>query len=240
MKKIVTCTAAGAITVLIGCSNNQEEPAENTTAETAEEAADAQEVLQNAITLLEEREDYFEHRVLERTEESDGEEVTEIRERKIWSYPQEDGHILERIETSYDGTAVRYEVSVEGGESQVVFSEDGDTATVMPQEYNPVLTQKDTLEHAHEREAYTLAGTEEIQGGEAYRLTLNEEEEGMENYWFDTETYYLVKKEGTSAEGEVLHVTDEIMEFNLDPEFEEEMFELEEVVPEEMEIERRS
>jgi hypothetical protein len=225
MKKTkATIGTAAALTVISGCGG---------TNEAAEESESAEEVLENAITFLEERDDYF----VETRIESKGEEETEIRETSRWVFPQDDGHILERMEWRVNDEPTVYDISVEGGESIVSFTEGGETAVVTSQDYGEAVTQQDKLENMHENREFELEGTEEVNGRDAYHITSTEETDGLTDYWFDTDTYYVVKKDG--SEGTLPHVTEEVLEFDLDPDFEEEMFELEEVVPEEMEIIRR-
>ncbi|WP_147803959.1 hypothetical protein [Alkalicoccus halolimnae] len=218
---------AAALVLIGGCGGNNE---------AAEEADSGEDVLERALTLMEERDNYFEQSRIESTDMREGEEEMEIREVSRWVFPRDDGHILERIERTENDGAKAYDVSVEEGERMVSFTEGDDTAVVTNRDYGGGISQQDMLENMYEGGEFELEGTEEVNGREAYHITSTEETDGMTDYWFDKETYYLLKKDG--SDGSLPHVTEEVVEFDLDPDFDEEMFELEEVVPEEMDIVR--
>ncbi|MCM2674494.1 hypothetical protein [Alkalicoccobacillus plakortidis] len=84
----------------------------------------------------------------------------------------------------------------------------------------------------------TLEGEEEVNGYQAYHITA-EVDDGIEEYWFDTETFFEVKGEiSMSSESEEQSVDssvtagDTVIEYKLNPDFDETLFQ----VPEDLEV----
>lgn len=233
--------AAGLVLLVAACGNNDEESKSNRENEEESEEIEnnedgenqdqeAVEIIENAIEVHEDTTSY--HQLISREHENDefasASETWYVEEEDTESFRQD--NILEAGESS----TVNYTV-IENGEA-LMYSKEENTLFAFDQEIGDrgetqnVVAQMltDILENAQ----ITLKGNEIVNSYHTYHITADDGN-AVTELWFDQDTYYRVQEAYEGGEiSELITVAD----YELEPEYEEEIFQLDEVVPDDAEF----
>ncbi|EZH65307.1 hypothetical protein DH09_16860 [Bacillaceae bacterium JMAK1] len=262
MYPLVGMTSAAMI--LAACATDegtngeeQEEPItesdeEVADAEEPEDSSDnnqtAEEIIEAAIAAEEERQSFSMHSVMTMgidasvdeniPDEEDGE--AEEREFVEYSYSHEDGSVSTRNETIVDGEPTEYTA---GDSEYTLFYTEGDDVAYRveqfeieddPADVNPMANQFERFLEDYEVE---LVGEEEVNGFMSYHLTFSDDVE-VRHYWIEQETYEIVKMDN-EHEDNPFRIGLDVLEFEESIDYDEAFFKLEDVLPEDVEIEDR-
>ncbi|CAM3872415.1 hypothetical protein [Alkalicoccus chagannorensis] len=227
-----------------------------------EDLPSAETVVDEAAALYEEIDGFYVERETVHEREEDMEDMNGVQsaegmpeggtdlmiEERVWMI-EEDGEVWERLEvqdTIY-GEEDGEPVEIEGPEA-VRFTDQEDPAYQIsynrgeaeasrgePFAQGDVASEADTYDRLLDEADLTLDGEEEINGVDTYRIDV-EEEDLVSTYWFDADTFFEVKRESAEEEGGTGMGGDpgsrEVLDYDLDPAWEEDLFE----PPEDVEV----
>ncbi|MBM7095239.1 hypothetical protein JSY36_05670 [Bacillus sp. H-16] len=200
--------------------------------ETEPENLSPEDILEQALATYENKGDIYYRQTLERREEVNGVEETEMRELRFWQFEQSDGQVMERREITEDNEPTEYYVTDTESGGVLFYREGSDTASIHEREEGPIHTRSDDIRRMMESDSAELAGVEEVNGFEAYRLTFSDEEEILD-YWFEVNEFYIVREE---TKGSDPYVLAEVLEFDLDPDYDESLFDMDSLLGEDVEV----
>ncbi|GAF66838.1 hypothetical protein BTS2_3743 [Bacillus sp. TS-2] len=172
------------------------------------------------------------------TEEEEG--VAQEEEILEYTYVHEDGSVSTRTERVIEGQPTEYtagdsEYSLQYTEGEDIayrvemFDVEGDPADI-----NPMNNQFDQYMEDYD---VALEGEEEVNGYMTYHISFTGEEEVL-HYWFDQETYEIIRMENEDEQNP-FRITLDVIEYEHNIEYDEAFFQLEDVMPEDIEIEER-
>lgn len=242
MKRLYIISASVLFIVTAGCSDiednssTEETVASNTSFE-AEQDPEALEIVENAIETERKTESLYLHQEMIMKMENNEAGPEDTIEEKLWIFPGEGENTLERREASMFGNPLEYMIS--DGEEILIYTEGEDTAHIYPSESEDEMEFADEASLMEERintfDSHFI-GEEKINGYNTYHVTLERETESYE-YWFEKDTYFTVRQVSTMTTGETTEINElNVHEFDLDPEYEEALFNLEEPVDDDTEL----
>ncbi|GAJ98924.1 hypothetical protein [Geomicrobium sp. JCM 19055] len=265
MKKMYPLVGMTSVSmILAACATDEgtnDEQQDDPITESDEEVADAdepedssdhhqtaEEIIEAAIAAEEERQSFSMHSVMtmgidasvdeDIPEEEDGE--AEEREFVEYSYSHEDGTVSTRNETMVDGEPTEYTA---GDSEYTLFYTEGDDVAYRveqfeieddPADVNPMANQFEQFLEDYEVE---LVGEEEVNGFMSYHITFSDDVE-VRHYWIEQETYEIVKMDN-EHEDNPFRIGLDVLEFEESIDYDEAFFKLEDVLPEDVEIEDR-
>ena len=235
---LVFITGLGFLLVACGNGNegNNNEKGTGETEDNEENGVDdenqdqeAVEIIESAIEIHEETNSYFEHMV------NDSDDEESFSETETWYIDDEGSESFRQdaMTEEEESTTTTY-TAIENGEAQMYHEEEttlyeydedvgarGDSQDLYAQTLNSHLDDSEI----------TLEGEDNVNGYDAYHITFDDGDMETE-FWFDQETHYRVQEQ--VVEDEVTTVS-AIHDYELDITYEEEIFQLDDVVPDEAE-----
>ncbi len=243
MKRMYILSACVLLTTAAGCSNQEENTStedkkvESNTASEIEQDPEALEIVENAIDTERNIESLFLHQEMIMKIEDDEEAPGDAIEEKLWIFPEEGENTHERREASMFGNPLEYMIS--DGEEILIYTEGDDTAHLYPAESDDEVEFADEASVMEERINTfdsRFVGEEKVNGYDTYHVALEQETESHE-YWFEKDSYFTVRQVSTMTTADTTEINElNVLEFDLDPEYEEELFNFEEAVDEETEL----
>ncbi|KYG29594.1 hypothetical protein [Alkalihalobacillus trypoxylicola] len=172
------------------------------------------------------------------TEEEEG--VAQEEEILEYTYVHEDGSVSTRTERIVEGQPTEYtaddsEYSLQYTEGEDIayrvemFDVEGDPADIHP--------MNNQFEQYLENYDVVLEGEEEVNGYTTYHVSFTGEEEVL-HYWFDQETYEVIRMENEDEQNP-FRITLDVIEYEHNIDYDEAFFLLEDVMPEDIDIEER-
>jgi len=208
----------------------------------------AEEIIEAAIAAEEERQSFSMHSVMtmgidasvDEDIPEDEDDEAEEREFVEYSYNHEDGTVSTRNETIVDGEPTEYTA---GDSEYTLFYTEGDDVAYRveqfeieddPADVNPMANQFEQFLEDYEVE---LVGEEEVNGFMSYHIAFSDDVE-VRHYWIEQETYEIVKMDN-EHEDNPFRIGLDVLEFEESIDYDEAFFKLEDVLPEDVEIEDR-
>lgn len=212
--------------------NNQEEndPQEE------EPEEDVTSVIDSALEAEEEREGLYVH---EQTISRSGEEEVQemITEEEIWLFPRDDHEgVFEHRIMEQEGTAPT-EYIINDGEGTLHYTAGEDEAYLIEEQrmdgYAAELSGEEPLILEYlDTHTSSYEGTEEVNGYTAHHISFRNGEEEVD-FWFDEDSYFLVRHISSYEEQET---EISVLDYELDPEFDESLIEFDTVLEDGTEI----
>ncbi|MBB6451191.1 hypothetical protein HNR44_003185 [Geomicrobium halophilum] len=180
-----------------------------------------EEILEAAIAAEKERDALYVESVIE---VDDGENVIEDHI-KEWTFFHDDGSVEVRQEL--DGVDQPTYFTASDGEYTIMYTEGEDSAirideTGIDQDPEELVTQRTQLESLVGKEA-AYNGEDTVNGYDTYHVTFENTD-----YWLEQESYVVINQD--------LEYIPAVLEFEVDPEYSEELVSLEDVLPDDVEI----
>ncbi|MFB4159514.1 hypothetical protein ACE1TF_06485 [Geomicrobium sp. JSM 1781026] len=266
MKKFYSLLGVTSLSLVLIACNGDADTSEETDNETDEETtgqsdeeddvAEAdddgemtvEEIIDAAIAAEDDFQSIYSHSVM--TTGVDGDTEADVPEEETgvaqeeelieYIYHHEDGSVSNRMERMIDGEPTEYTAG--DSEYTLTYTEDEDVAYRVEQvdvEGDPadVNVRENQFDQMMEDYEVTLEGEEEINDYMTYHLTFSDEEE-VRHYWIDQDTFEVIRLENEHAENP-FRITFEVLEYELDIDYDEAFFQLEDVIGDDVEIEDR-
>ncbi|MCD8510596.1 MAG: DUF2092 domain-containing protein [Bacillus sp. (in: Bacteria)] len=207
--------------------------------DTGDADGDVEEIVQSAIEAESGREDLY---VREETLDHSGEEEEVIMAQELWFFYQ-NGELLERRETQRHDEPLEYEVN--DGSETLIFTEGDDVAYLIEEQradgYGTELSgDSPMIEEYFNTHEPEFLGEADVNGYATYHVRFSDENEQLD-YWFEQESYFLVRHLAEYDDGEMANITEVLVtDFDLNPEFDEGLFNFERIIDDDVEVQEMS
>lgn len=212
-----------ALLTAVGCSAENEEPPEEETAPSS-----AAELLEAAADAYEDRNYYQERTVTRAADDSDSGSDDNVTEEFYWEFYSDDG-LLTRTETHNPNGPTEYEVTIVPNRAVLHYTEGEEEASIEDPDQSHTSPRSTAfqlmLDEAEDDAAYEVEMSE-VDGEETYQLLTP-----GNNIFFRPDDYAEIHTVGPSGD-----YTVEVTTHEWDPEFDNSLFEEEEIVPEDVTI----